>query len=373
MPTLAQAHYPDETYIYLQVSEDVVTGHFDIPLLDLDRIYGLDADADGEISFDELAARYAEIAPDFQRSLTFLNTPDQAPISMMELAPETTMFADRAHLRFATSYAAPLPEDLLVRYDGTLSQALPGHRVMLLLQSNYRTGLLDNEAQISVFFGEGEEEQTVSLDGLSGLETFALFVKHGFYHILIGFDHIAFLIALLLPSVLVARGGQWVAVDSFREGLFNILKIVTVFTIAHSITLSLAALNIVNIPERPVEILIALSIIAAAVANLFYVGTRWMIAVMFGLGLLHGLGFANVLMPLGVARATLLQSLVGFNIGVELGQILIVAIVFPILLLLSRSRHYVRYVLQGGSIILIVIAVYWFGERAFVFVGRLFA
>ena len=93
----------------------------------------------------------------------------------------------------------------------------------------------------------------------------------------------------------------------------------------------------------------------------------------FGLGLLHGLSFTGMLLPLGVAEVTMWQSLIGFNIGVELGQLLIVAVVFPILLMLSHWSQYVNVILRGGSVALILVAAYWFGERAIVYVGRMFA
>jgi hypothetical protein len=152
-------------------------------------------------------------------------------------------------------------------------------------------------------------------------------------------------------------------VPSFRPALLNVVAIVTCFTIAHSITLSLAALHVVRLPERPVEAIIAASIAAAALYNLYpRVAVReWMIAFVFGL--FHGFGFANVLTDLDLERRYLALSLLGFNLGVEAGQIAIICLIFPALFLL-RTRPAYTPMLRYASLLLIAIAGFWFVERA---------
>jgi len=136
------------------------------------------------------------------------------------------------------------------------------------------------------------------------------------------------------------------------------------FTIAHSITLSLGGLGILDLPSRPVETLIALSIIAAALHNLrpVFHNKEWLIA--FGFGLFHGLGFAGLLADLGLGRSHRVSSLLGFNVGVELGQLVIIALVFPILFVLRRTRLY-RWILAIGSIAMAAVALLWLIERVF--------
>jgi hypothetical protein len=143
------------------------------------------------------------------------------------------------------------------------------------------------------------------------------------------------------------------------------LRIVTAFTVAHSITLSLAALGVVNLPSRLVESVIAASIVVAALNNVrpMVIDRLWMVA--FGFGLVHGFGFASVLTDLGLPRDALAIALVGFNVGVEIGQIAIVLLFLPLALALRRTAFYRRQVMIGGSLLITVLAGIWLVERAF--------
>jgi hypothetical protein len=169
----------------------------------------------------------------------------------------------------------------------------------------------------------------------------------GIQHILIGYDHILFLLGLIVASL---RWGY-------------LLTVITMFTVAHTVTLLLAAFGWVRLPGPLVESVIALSIAYVAFENLGGWGLRWRWAVTFGFGLVHGLGFAAVLAELTRGGETHVASLFTFNLGVEAGQLLIVGAVLPVLLLLNRYRLHAR-VMQFASLGILVIALYWFGERA---------
>jgi hypothetical protein len=144
-----------------------------------------------------------------------------------------------------------------------------------------------------------------------------------------------------------------------------VLRIVTAFTLAHSITLSLAALGVIALPSRWVESAIALSVLLAALNNLRPIthGRRWIAA--FGFGLIHGFGFASVLGDLGLQKGALAASLVGFNLGVEIGQLAIVAAFLPLAWLARRSWFYRRVMMLGGSCLIMLVAAIWLGERVF--------
>ena len=152
-----------------------------------------------------------------------------------------------------------------------------------------------------------------------------------------------------------------------RPALVNVLKIVTAFTVAHSITLSLSALGYVHLPTRLVESAIAASVVLAAFNNLvpFFAERGWMVA--FGFGLLHGFGFANALRDLGLHTGQLAATLFGFNLGVEIGQLAIVAVFFPLALSLRELIFYQRFVLRLGSAAIMMIASGWLAERMFDF------
>jgi hypothetical protein len=175
------------------------------------------------------------------------------------------------------------------------------------------------------------------------------FLVMGIHHILTGYDHLLFLFGLLLP------GG----------GLLALAKIITAFTIAHSVTLSLAVLQVVTLPDRLIEAVIALSIAFVAGENLFLdpsVSRRWLVSFFFGL--VHGFGFSSALRELNLPAQGLLVSLLGFNVGVEVGQGLVVTACLPFLLLLRRSRWEHRAV-STSSLAILLVGLVLFVERAF--------
>lgn len=177
----------------------------------------------------------------------------------------------------------------------------------------------------------------------------ASFLWLGIEHILTGWDHLLFLVVLLL------RGGGWL----------SLAKIITAFTVAHSVTLALAVLDVVTLPDRLVEAVIALSIAAVAAENLFFspvVARRWIIS--FAFGLVHGFGFSAALRELALPAQGVLYSLLGFNAGVEVGQALVVALALPALALLRRTRWEPRMV-WSSSLAILLVGIVLFVERAF--------
>jgi hypothetical protein len=147
--------------------------------------------------------------------------------------------------------------------------------------------------------------------------------------------------------------------------VIDVLKIVTAFTLAHSITLSLATLGVLSIPSQVVESAIAASVALAALNNIRPMFQRRRALAAFAFGLIHGFGFASVLLDLGLPPASLLLSLVGFNAGVELGQIAIVTMFLPLAYLARDTGFYRKAVLVGGSALIFAIALVWLAERLF--------
>jgi hypothetical protein len=208
-----------------------------------------------------------------------------------------------------------------------------------------------------------------SLDAGSAAESerwrgFLDYVREGVWHIWFGYDHILFLLSLLLPAVLVRRAGAWQTVPTLRAALVDVAKIVTAFTLAHSVTLSLAALGYLELPSRWVESAIALSVVLAAGNNLYPRWYAYRTTVAFGFGLIHGLGFASVLGDLSLPDGLLVTALIGFNLGVELGQLAIVCGFLPVAFILSRSRFYVPLALKAGSLGIAAMASLWLLERS---------
>jgi hypothetical protein len=231
----------------------------------------------------------------------------------------------------------------------------PQHRGLLNLSAHglVRTAVLDPQAG----------PQTFVLAQANRWSQFFDYAREGVWHIWVGFDHILFLLSLLLPAVMLWRAARWQAVDDFSTAFWDVLRIVTSFTVAHSITLSLAALSIISLPSRWVESAIAASVVVAALNNVWPLvhGRRWLVA--FGFGLIHGFGFASVLTDLGLPRDALALALVGFNLGVEGGQLTIVAVFLPLAFSLRRSHLYRRSVMTGGSLLIALLAGVWLAER----------
>jgi hypothetical protein len=192
---------------------------------------------------------------------------------------------------------------------------------------------------------------------------FASMVPRGVRHIAEGTDHLLFLLVLLLPAPLIAVGGRWREYGGVRHGVVRLLRIVTAFTIGHSITLALAATNVVTAPSRPVEVLIAVSILVSAIHAIrpLFPGREEFIA--GGFGLVHGLAFATMIAGYGIDAWHTALTVFGFNVGIELMQLTVVGVTVPWLFLLARTKDY-RLVRVGLAIASAGAAIVWIGQRA---------
>ena len=193
---------------------------------------------------------------------------------------------------------------------------------------------------------------------------FASIFRLGIRHIAEGTDHLLFLLALLLPAPLNVLGSRWSAPVRVRQSLARILKVITAFTVGHSITLALAGLGLARVPSRPIEVLIAFSILVSAAHALrpLFPGREAMIAAFFGL--IHGLAFASTIGELGLSRWERVMSILAFNSGIETMQLIVVSASMPSLILLSRTRAY-SPVRMGGAIFAGLAALGWMSERLF--------
>lgn len=351
----AHAHKPSDSYLTLTVEGNQVAGQWDIALRDLDFAIGLDTNADGAITWGEVQARQKEIDAYALSRLQVAGAGQACP-----LRPTAHLIDDHtdgayAVLRFQAECPA-ITGNLQVRYQ-LFFDIDPQHKGLLRLQYQ--------GVSITGIFSPENASQSFALQTPSRLRQFADYLKEGIWHIWIGYDHILFLLALLLPAVAVREARQWRPVAAFRPAFWSVLKIVTAFTVAHSITLTLATLGVISLPSRWVESTIAASVVIAALNNVFplFRERRWMMAFLFGL--IHGFGFASVLTDLGLPQDALVLALVGFNVGVETGQLAIVAGFLPLIYLLRGTWLYRRLMLTGGSVVIAILASIWFAERAF--------
>ncbi len=351
----AHAHKPSDSYLTVTQTEAGFDGRWDIALRDLDFALGLDADGNGAITWGEVRAKHVDIAAYASSRLALQADERACRVNVGAQMLEAHTDGAYSVLPLAIDCGAP-PRALTVGY--TLFADLdPQHRGLLNLRARgiTRAAVLDPQAP----------PQRFELAEANRWAQFGDYLREGVWHIWIGFDHILFLLSLLLPAVLIWRAARWHAVESFHAAFWDVFRIVTSFTVAHSITLSLAALHVLSLPSRLVESAIAASVVVAALNNIKPVVQQRRWAVAFGFGLIHGFGFASVLAELGLPRDALALALVGFNVGVELGQLAIVALFLPLAYSLRRSRLYRRSVMVGGSLLIALVAALWLVERAF--------
>jgi hypothetical protein len=355
----ADAHKPSDSYLRLGTSSGsaVVVGQWDIALRDLDYSLGLDDNQDGAITWGELKA-HRETLTGYALRRLHIESLAQRSKGHCVPQPDGLLFDEHvdggyAVLRF-TARCPFVPARLEVHYD-LFFDLDPNHRGLL----DVRAGATSHASILAA----DRRSITVDLGSSNRAVQFQSFLEEGIWHIWTGYDHILFLLSLLLPAVLVYAHGNWCPRSSMRDALLDVLKIVTAFTVAHSLTLSLAANGWIDLPSRWVESAIALTVLLGALNNLYPVvrERRW--AVAFAFGLVHGLGFASVLGDLGLHRWDLAIALVGFNSGVEIGQLAIVASVVPIMYLIRGTPFYRRAFMPAGAAVIGCIAVYWLAIR----------
>jgi hypothetical protein len=367
------AHSPDQSYLYLRIYKESIEGRYELTAKDMNKAMGLGLPV--ELSL-ELVKPHLTTIYNYIKSRSNLKAGGK---TFNIKFTEPTLLAlkdeqDYIRFNFELEGIEEVPDELDIYYN-LLFDRDDKHKGMLIIEYNWKAGIVDNEALFSNVYSKDDTQQSLSLKDASVLKGFIALVKLGVWHIWIGLDHILFIFALILPSVVRRRNkdvplslstlhDSWEPVDKFKPAFMYIVKIITFFTIAHSITLALASLKIINMPSWFVESIIALSIALAAFHNIKPIlkSKEWLIA--FGFGLFHGFGFASVLGEKGLGGDYLVLSLLGFNIGVELGQLLIICMIFPFLFLLRRQKLY-PFIIKYGSIVLIFISIYWFIERAF--------
>ena len=357
-----RAHNLGESYVYLQIHRDTVRGRFEMPLADFNRALRLTG-TDREITANTLDQRIGFLQDYYRQHVTISDR--QGPLSIR--------FTTHSFLKARGGYALlsfdlegldGVPDVLTFDYS-VLFDEEPGHRGFLLVEHNWATGTFANENRVSLVFSPSARRQDFSLTSSGRLRGFLAIVRLGTEHILLGLDHIFFLVALLLPVALRRGREGWQALERVRPALWNLVTIVTAVVAAHAVALSLAALGLLRLPEALVETVIAASTTLAAANILFPLFRERLWGIVFGLSLFHGMGLAGGMMDLGVVDEHLALSVFAFILGVEVGQVLIVVVLFPLLFLVGRLTLYRKVLLPLAAMGLILVSGVWVIERAF--------
>jgi hypothetical protein len=353
-PPILQAHKASDSYLILKIVGERIEGRWDVALRDLDFAIGLDGDDNGEITWGEVRNRREAV---FTYTLSRLNLAGgNAPCPLRPSNYLIDTHTDGAYsVLMFTAACGNAPTRINVDYS-LLFDLDPQHRGLLRVEYG--------KATHTAVLSPTHPNQQIELAEVNPGAAFLQYFREGVWHIWLGYDHILFLLSLLFPAVLIRQHREWLPAERFRPVLLEVVKIVTAFTIAHSLTLSLATLGVIELPSRWVESAIAASVVLAALNNVYPLISKKLWGVAFGFGLIHGLGFANVLKDLGLPKDMLILTLLAFNLGVEAGQLAIVSVFLPIAFFLRKSWGYRQLLVNTGSIVIVLIALIWLAERA---------
>ena len=356
----ALAHSSSNSYLTLSAPAGSLTLRADLHLRDVDLIFDLDADRDGQVTWGETHLRQAELASWLDQGLQLSTAGQKCQLGTADL--QASQHADGTYLSAQWTPNCPGLSNLA-------SANLSLRYGLMFAQDSLHRGLLKVDLpglQTSALLSPERPEAQVSRADSSAWRVFGRYIVEGVWHIWIGIDHIVFLLSLLVLAPLLPsrhRITQWPAAQQARPVLMDVLAVVTAFTVAHSITLGLTIMEWLTPPPDLVEPAIALSVVLAALNNLLGVNSlkRWRLAFVFGL--VHGFGFASVLLDLGLPASALVAALGGFNVGVELGQLAIVLVFLPVAWLLRHTRLYRWVIVAGGSAAIVVLGLFWTLDR----------
>ncbi|MGE6487368.1 HupE/UreJ family protein [Paenisporosarcina sp. NPDC076898] len=355
-PLKVDAHAYSASYTSIDIQESRTELTFTIDSLSLIELVE-DVDVNGNEKIGKKELKKAEHHLEELISETLVIDKNNTELHASLEKTEIKEIDNTEFIRFHFAYEGFQPGDTLTLMDGfyvddsatnyinLVSSSYYGETSETVIQGNERTWTkLITEVQME----QGSENASAGTHSTDQDSSWLAFFKLGAMHILTGYDHLLFLFALLLR----------------KQTLKQYIAIVTAFTIAHSITISLSVLGMISLPSLFVEAVIALSIIYVALENIFRkeVKHRW--GLTFGFGLIHGLGFASILKEMNLPSNRLFTALFNFNIGIEVVQILLVLALLPLLNYMQKQK-YARQFVTYGSVLIALMGGYWLIERLF--------
>lgn len=343
------AHQASDSYLVLNIDGEKISAQWDIAFRDLNVLLEMDVNGDGAITQGELKSQHDQILDVASRNLVLTQGDSNCRLSNITQNPIS--LNDDPYLSLKFSVMCPKPEEpILLQYKLLFETDLSHQSLFKIVNNAVETsGIITADNQI------------LTLNQLSTSVSFSDFFISGFIHIMDGPDHILFLLVLVIAVVLSASRKN----ISNKQVSFETIKLLTAFTIAHAITLTLAQTDILSLPAWLVESAIGLSV-AIAAADLFYpfLGARkWPVA--FTFGLIHGLGFASALGPLHLVGLDLVVALTAFNFGIEFGQLVLATIALAILLSIKSNNKLHFLVTKAFAAVALFTGLYWFVQRAF--------
>ncbi len=359
--TRAFAHAAPGDSLFLDLDSRGVTMQIWTPLVELEMGYGkpLNADPAGALAREERG-----IVAYVLRNTRIAGL-DGRPWRLEPVGP-IRISGQKYPIEYILTLRATAPRagwtDFDLRYD-TIGEKVPNHQADVWIRSNSLADPPLRSPQLLKTLRFLDHTVGVHRDPPTFVESFRMTFVKGMRHIAEGTDHLLFLLALLLPAPLLAAGGRWGGYAGGRVALRRIAKVVTAFTVGHSITLVLGALGWAHLPSALIESAIALSIFVSAIHALVPIFRGREILIAGGFGLVHGLSFASALSEFGFDPLSLVSSVLGFNLGIEAFQLFVILVAMPWLVLLARTRVYPAFRV-AGALVTGLAAATWFGERA---------
>jgi hypothetical protein len=359
----AWAHKASDSYLQIDAGDRGLTLRWDIALRDLDAALDLDSDQDGRLTWGEVDRAWPRLQ---SYALSRLNI-DGCPLRSTGRALERRNDGVYAVILLASDCVLTRPPaitySLLREIDAThrgIAKVQRAGRPMTLtmLDPSVATAAISPVAQATA----GAALPPAAFEKLPITGAWG-FLREGIRHILTGYDHVLFLLCLLLPSVMRRTPDGWRSVDKLSQAVWPVVGIVSAFTVAHSITLGLAATKVLSLSPAFIEPAIAVTIILAALDNVWPIFPVRRVVVTFCFGLIHGFGFAGVLAELNLPTSAFTLALLEFNVGLEVGQLMIVMGATALLFLLREWPSYRVCLVRGGSFAAMFVGTLWLIER----------
>ncbi|AYQ32546.1 HupE/UreJ family protein [Runella sp. SP2] len=366
------AHPMPNSMVVLNIHEKHISGEVLLPLSELQSAVGMSVNDHSERLVERLGGALREYLMKHIRPKSFEGVVWKVTVGEMQLLESNNPIVG-TYKELAVEFEMTPPSGYDLRnfffdYDVILHQ-VASHKALIHVKQDWAQGLVREDTltqQIGVIEWDAVNNKLnpflVSLQQGSRWKGFINMVHLGIDHIAEGTDHLLFVLTLLFPAMLVASDGRWRKRLALKASLLNLLKIITAFTVGHSLTLLIGALQWLHFPAKPIEVLITITILVAAFHALkpIYPKREVLIAGLFGL--VHGLAFAETLTNLELSTTQMVLSILGFNVGIELMQLALIAVAFPLLFLLAKTSFYgpIRTV---GAVMMMILAFAWMVER----------
>ncbi|MDN5285017.1 MAG: hypothetical protein JWR38_1291 [Mucilaginibacter sp.] len=371
-PTISSAHQTPNTLVFLDASPNKVALELQMPLSELELAFGNNISKNPETLIEKFGPQLKEYLKAHIHAYLKKTAPWDVEIEALRM-DKGKYIENGIDYWEVIANVVIIPQSgestrkFMLDYDVIMHQVI-NHVALVSIRSDWETGNLNTSSADAMVISWNMKDNKIypleiNLQQGSWFKGFKSMLALGMQHIKEGTDHLLFLIVLLLPATLLTNGRQWGKFGGTKYSILRLLKIVTSFTIGHSITLLIGALGWLRLPVQPVEILIAFSILVSAIHAIkpLFPGKEMYVAA--GFGLIHGLAFASILANLKLSAGTMALSILGFNLGIEIMQLFVVLITIPWLILLSQTPTY-NYVRVGGAIISGIVAIAWILERA---------